>query len=158
MRTTINIDVALLEKFEDAMKRLRLSKNELLSLLLARIIRENEFEPRPHERVRYQERSKGLIIWKKEPITLESVFYEKYLDLRRNCKFSVSWFIAYAIKNYLDELIFDLSNSEVAKEDADNYVRNFVYCAKMIGTIPLYISVFGVPEMKYLERLLNINE
>ena len=74
MRTTINIDVTLLEKFETAMETLRLSKNELLSLLLARIIRENEFEPRPHERVRYQERSKGLIVWKKEPITLESVF------------------------------------------------------------------------------------
>ena len=118
MRTTINIDVTLLEKFETAMETLRLSKNELLSLLLARIIRENEFEPRPHERVRYQERGKGLIVWKKEPVTLESVFYEKYLDLRRNCKFSVSWFIAFAIKNYLDKLIEDLavSGDRIAKE------------------------------------------
>jgi hypothetical protein len=158
MRTTINIDMALLEQFETAMKRLSLSKNELLSLLLARIIRENEFEPRPHERVRYQERSKGLIVWKKEPVTLESVFYEKYLDLRRNCKFSVSWFIAFAIKNYLDKLIFDLSNTEVTKEGTYNYVRNFLYIAKMIGTIPVYISVLGVPGLKYLDKLLNINE
>ncbi len=158
MRTTINIDVTLLGEFETAMDTLHLSKNKLISLLLARIISKDEFEPRPYERVTYQERCKGLIVRKKEHINIESVFYEKYLDLRRNLKFSVSWLIAYAIKNYLNELVFDLINTDNTKVTPDNYARNFVYITKMLGTIPLYISILGVPELKYLEKLLTIAE
>ncbi len=158
MRTTINIDVTLLGEFETAMDTLHLSKNKLISLLLARIISKDEFEPRPYERVTYQERCNGLIVRKKEHINIESVFYEKYLDLRRNLKFSVSWFIAYAIKNYLNELVFDLINTDNTKVTPDNYARNFVYITKMLGTIPLYISILGVPELKYLEKLLTIAE
>jgi hypothetical protein len=70
MRTTINIDNKLLLQFEEAMDRLGLSRNELISLLLSRIIKKNHFEPRPYERVRYQERGKGLIVWKKSILTL----------------------------------------------------------------------------------------
>jgi hypothetical protein len=158
MRTTMNIDVTLLDEFKAAMETLHVSKNKLISLLLGRIISNNEFVPRPYERVKYQERCKGLIVRKKEHINIEPVFYEKYLDLRRNCKFSVSFLIAHAIKNYLDELIYDFSNSEDTKETLDNYVRNFVYITKMLGTIPLYISILGIPELKYLKKLRNLTE
>ncbi len=153
MRTTINIDRNLLERLEEAMDTLHLSKNELISLLLARIIRKNEFEPMPHKRIRYQERGKGLIVWKKKHINIDSVFYEKFLDLRRNFKFSVSWFIAFAIRNYLDELVEILSNSKDTKLILDNYDRNFVYISRMLGSVRLFISLLGYPGDKIIKRL-----
>ncbi len=154
MRTTININTKLLKELENAAKILNLPQDEVISQLLARIIRKNHFNPRPYERVRYQKRGKGLIIWKKEHINIDSVFYEKYLDLRRNFKFSVSWFIAFAIKYYLDELVYDLSNPRDTKKILDNYERNFVYITKMLGNVPLFISILGFPESKYLQRLM----
>jgi hypothetical protein len=84
------------------------------------------------------------------------VFYEKFLDLRRNYKYSVSWFIAHAIRNYLDELVADLTNPRDPEKILDNYDWNHVYITRMLGTIPLFISVLGFPEIKYLEKLLNI--
>jgi hypothetical protein len=158
MRTTINIDEELLEKLEEAMDTLHLSRNEMVSLLLTRIIRENEFEPRPHERIRYQERGKGLIIWKKKHINIDSVFYEKFLDLRRNFKFSVSWFIAFAIRNYLDELVDNLSNLDDTENFLDNYDRNFVYITNKLNNNNLFVSILGFPELKYLKKLLNITD
>ncbi len=154
MRTTINIDEELLEKLEEAADALSLSNNEMISLLLARIIRKKEFKPRPYERVTYQKRNKDVVVWEKEHINIDSVFYEKYLDLRRNFKFSVSWFIAFAIRNYLDELVYDLSNPRNHEKILDNYERNFMYITRMLGTVPLFISILGFPELKHLERLM----
>ncbi len=154
MRTTITIDSELLEKLEEAASTLRLSNNEMISLLLARIIRKNEFEPRPYERVTYQKRGKDFIILEKEHINIDSVFYEQYLDLRRNFKFSVSLLIGFAIRHYLDELVYDLSNPRDHKKILDNYARNFVYITRMLDTVPLYISILGFPDLKTLERLM----
>jgi hypothetical protein len=150
----MNIDLKLFEKLEEAMDTLHLSRNELVSPLLARIIRKNEFEPKPHERIRYQERGKGLIVWKKKHINIDSVFYEKYLDLRRNYKFSVSWFIAFAIRNYLDELVCNLSNSDDSEIILDNYDRNFIYMYKNIESVHIFISSLGYPGEKILKRLM----
>ncbi len=154
MRTTITIDSELLEKLEEAADTLRLSNNALISLLLTRIIRKNEFEPRPYERVTYQKFGKEFIILEKEHINIDSVFYEKYLDLRRNFKFSVSWLIGFAIRHYLDELVYDLSNPRNHKKILDNYARNFVYITRMLDTVPLFISILGFPDQKTLERLM----
>jgi hypothetical protein len=70
----------------------------------------------------------------------------------------VSWFVAFAIRNYLDELVYELSNSEDVKTILDNYDRNFVYIANKLNKVPLYVSIFGFPGIKKLEKLLNIDE
>ncbi len=154
MRTTITIDSELLKKLEEAAGILRLSKNDMISLLLARIIRKDEFEPRPYERVTYQKWGEDFIILKKEHINIDSVFYEKYLDLRRNFKFSVSWLIGFAIKHYLDELVYDLSNPRDDEKVLDNYARNFVYITRMVDSVPLFISILGFPDHETLKRLM----
>ncbi len=154
MRTTITIDSELLKKLEEAAGILRLSNNEMYSLLLARIIRKDEFEPRPHERVTYQKWGEDFFILEKEHINIDSDFYEKYLDLRRNFKFSVSWLIGFAIRNYLDELVYDLSNPRNHKKILDNYEQNFVYIARMPDNVHVFISILGFPKLKTLERLM----
>jgi hypothetical protein len=104
MRTTIYSDTLLLDKLKAAMAEVGLSKDELIQLLVTRIIKKNSFVPRPCKAVKYQDGGPERV-WKTEHINLEPEFYEKALDLRRHFKFSVSWFIAFAITNYLDELV-----------------------------------------------------
>ncbi len=67
---------------------------------------ERRFKP-----VKYQKGVPGTV-WKIKKITFEPVFYEKALDLRRNFMYSVSWFIACAIDNFLDELVEEMLNPE----------------------------------------------
>ncbi len=140
MRTTINIDTALLIKLQEAIIEIDLPKDKLIARLISRIINKNSFDPKPYTTVKYQESSSERK-WKIEHINLEPEFYEKALDLRRHFKFSVSWFIAFAIMYYLDELISDLSNPENSEKNMDNYLRDYAYISKMIGSKSVFITI-----------------
>ncbi len=147
MRTTIYINIDQLDDLKAAMTKIDVSKKEMISLLLTRIIRKSSFEAESFKPVRYQ--MKGLGIKRKiEHIDLEDVFYEKALDLRRNFKFSVSWFIAFGIINYLNELVNEMSNPKNPEKIMDNYDRNSVYIARMLGGVQVFISMLGYPKLK----------
>ncbi len=103
--------------------------------------------------VKYQKDVPGTI-WTIEKIKFEPVFYEKALDMRRNFKYSVSWFIAYGIDNFLDELVNEMLNPEDPEIIADNYDRNSVYIARLLGDVQVFISMLGFPEEKYLTRFI----
>jgi hypothetical protein len=147
MRTTINIDRVALDKLKEAMTDIDLSKNELIELLVSRIIKENSFDPKPYETVKYQ-KSRPDGEWKIEHINLKSEFYEKAQDLRRHFKFSVSWFIAFAIVNYLDELIYDLNNSGNSENILDNYVRDYVYFSEMVDSKRIFVTILDTQAKK----------
>jgi hypothetical protein len=140
MRTTIYINTILLGKLKEAVSEINVPKNELITLLVSRIIKKNHFSPKPCETVKYQ-KSRPDIEWKREHIKLEAVYYEKVLDLRRHYKFSVSWFIAFAIVNYLDELVDDLKNPEDCDKVLDNYVQDYAYISEMLGSIRIFITM-----------------
>ena len=153
MRTTIYINSILQNKLINASDVLNVSKHELVSILLSRIIRSNSFYSKPYEAVKYQD-SFPDAVWKREHIILDPVFYEKALDFRRNFKFSVSWLISFAVMNYLDEIVENMSNPDNHDSIMDNYHRNFVYISKMLGGIHVFVTMMGIPEEKYLEKLL----
>jgi hypothetical protein len=140
MRTTIYINTVYLDKLEEAMAAVDLSKDELITLLVARIIKKNSFAPEPYKTVEYQKSRPG-IVWKREHIKLDSLFYEKDLVLRRNFKFSFSWFIAFAIVNYLDELVYELKNPKNCNNILDKYVKDYVYISKMVGSKRVFITM-----------------
>jgi hypothetical protein len=85
MRTTIYINTILLGKLKEAASEINLPKNELITLLVSRIIKKNHFAPKPCVTVKYQKSRPG-IEWKIEHIKLEAVYYEKVLDFRRHYK------------------------------------------------------------------------
>ena len=153
MRTTVNINSILLNKIKSASSANNISKNELILILLSKLINSNEFNPKPYKAVKYQDSYPG-IVWKREHIQLDPVFYEKVLDFRRNFKYSVSWLISYAVMNYLDKLVKELDKSGTHEYFMDNYPRNYIYISKMLGGIHMFITILGVPEEKYLEKLL----
>jgi hypothetical protein len=140
MRTTIYINTIYLDKLKEAMVAVNLSKNELVALLVSRIIKKNSFTPEPYKTVEYQE-SRPDIVWKIEPVKLDPLFYEKDLVLRRNFKFSFSWFIAFAINNYLDELVYELRNPKDCDKVLDNYVQDYAYISEMLGGIRIFITM-----------------
>jgi hypothetical protein len=140
MRTTIYINTIFLDKLEEAMAAVDLSKDELITLLVSRIIKKNSFDPKPCKTVEYQKSEPG-IVWKIEHVKLDPLFYEKDLVLRRHFKFSFSWFIAFAIVNYLDELIYELRNPKGCENTLDNYTRDYVYISKMVGSIRVFITM-----------------
>ena len=104
MRTTVYLNSLHFEKLETASKVLNLSTNEIVTILLTRMTDNSVFSTKPYETVKYQT-SNPDIIWITMHVTFKPVFYEKVQDLRRNYKFSVSWFISYAINKYLDIIV-----------------------------------------------------
>jgi hypothetical protein len=147
MRTTIYINTILLGTLKEAMTEVDLPKDKLMELLVSRIINKNNFDPEPYKSVEYQ-KSRADIIWKREHIKLDPEFYEKVLDLRRHFKFSVSWFIAFAITNYLDELINELMNPEDYEKIMDNYTGDYVYISKMVGSKRVFITILDTRREK----------
>ncbi len=144
MRTTINTDTLLLNKLREAMVEVDLPKDKMIELLISRIIKKNSFVPQPGKTVKYQDGGPERE-WKIEHINLEPEFYEKVLDFRRHFKFSVSWFIAFAIIHYLDELVSDLLNNE---DNLDNYSGDYVYISEMVGSIRVFLTMMGTKSKK----------
>ncbi len=147
MRTTINADTLLILKLREAMAEVDLTKDELIKLLISRIIKKNSFVPQPGKTVKYQGGGPERV-WKIEHINLEPVFYDKVLDLRRHFKFSVSWFVAFAIINYLDELVNDLNHSGNSAKNLDNYTGDYVYISEMAGSILVFITMMETQSNK----------
>ncbi len=147
MRTTIYIDTILLDKIKDAVAEVGESKDELVERLIQRIIDKNSFVPKPCKRVQYQDGGPGGK-WKIEHITIEPVFYEKAQDLRRHFKYSVSWFIAFAIKYYLDELISDLKNPGKSENTPVNYAGDYVYFSEMAGSFRVFLTMMDTHSKK----------
>ncbi len=129
------------------MAEVDLSKDELIKLLISRFIKKNSFIPQPGKTVKYQDGGPERV-WKIEHINLEPVFYEKVLDLRRHFKFSVSWFVAFGIINYLDELVRDLSNSGNSAKILDNYTGNYVYIFEIVDNILVFITMMETQSRK----------
>jgi hypothetical protein len=147
MRTTIYSDTLLLEKLKAAMDEVGLSKDALIQLLVTRIITKNRFVPMPCKAVKYQSGGPERV-WKTEHINLEPEFYEKALDLRRHCKFSVSWFVAFAIVNYLDELVNELKNSGNSENILDNYVSDYAYISEMVVGYRVFLTIMDTQSKK----------
>jgi hypothetical protein len=146
-RTTIYINTILLNTLKEAMADIDVQKDEMITLLVSRIIKKNSFNPEPYKTVKYQE-SGSEIVWKIEHINLEPEFYEKVLDLRRHFKFSVSWFIAFAITNYLDELVNELKNPKNCEKPMDNYTGDYAYISKMVGSKRVFITMLDTRREK----------
>ncbi len=124
-----------------------LSKNELIKLLISRIIKKNSFIPQTGKSVKYQDGG-SEIVWKIEHINLEPEFYEKVLDFRRHYEYSVSWFLGFAIIHYLDELISDLKNSENSENNLDNYVGDYAYISEMVDSVRVFITMMDTKSKK----------
>jgi hypothetical protein len=144
MRTTINIQKKLFLKLENASETLNISKNEIVDLLLRKIIAANSFKSKAFETVRYQERDPEKN-WHQLHVTFSPRLYETGLDSRKFFKYTVSYVVSFAIINYLDELINKIIKLNYNVEKVDNYPLDYIFVAKDFNNFQGFVIIWGVP-------------
>jgi hypothetical protein len=154
LRTTININPLLLTRLKEASGTLEISTNEIIMLLLGAVQSKKGFNIGELRGVRYQDADPDRK-WCRFHVTYRSRMYEKALDMRRFFKCSVSFIISFAIFKYLDEIVERIKDSENSNRIMDNYPSNYIFISKMYNGIQGFTIIWGVPEQKYLENLIQ---
>lgn len=139
IQTTINISMEKLDKLIIAAERLKTSRTAIISSLLNHHSRINRRSLEMWKSVKYQERM-DKSKWRRCHISVRADEYEFFIDLRKVMKMSVSFLIAYAIDEYLDELF----------SPTDKSVDNYPYCNYMIskfevGNVICCVFCWGIP-------------
>ena len=123
--TTINIRKDLLVRMIRKKKKLEISLNSLVDLLLKKALNWNKNSVRTFISIKYQPYNKELGFHKLH-VNLDQVLYERCLDLRKLYKLSVSYILALCIKLYLELLSNDIAESYVT----DNYHNSYILMSK----------------------------
>jgi len=95
-------------------------RSTIVVMLIKRIMDDNRPLLREDRCVEYQERQPGKE-WHRLHVYLHMKEYECFLDLRKFCKKSVSFLVAFGVYKYLDEIIKEL---EIIRIIPDNYLIN----------------------------------
>ncbi|MBP7738666.1 MAG: hypothetical protein KA369_22010 [Spirochaetes bacterium] len=137
METTLNIDKDILNKMTRAAQLKRISRTELIVILMNKVMGETMNPFFFGRMVQYQEkRDPGE--WHKFHIILRPDEYEFFLDLRKLLKMSVSHILAFAVERYLSKLINEVIT--------DNYLyKNYVMIRELINNIQSWKLIWGYP-------------
>jgi hypothetical protein len=141
LRTTLNIHVDILSRIYTAAIKLNKSHREIIILLFMRIMQNHSLLQGKFTTVKYQpddERNK----WHKFHICFKPDENEFFGDLRKFCKFSVSYLLAIAVREYLDELMGDAE-----KKSVDNYpyFNNYMIYREIVSGIISWRLYWGYP-------------
>jgi hypothetical protein len=137
METTLNVDIGILTQITRASKSRGISRSELITILIKKVMNENIITVNMGKLVKYQKKS-SLANWHTFHLNLREDDYEYFLDLRKLFKMSVSLILAYAVEKYLIHL--DEINT------ADNYrFRNYVIVKEVIENIICWRYYWGYP-------------
>ena len=83
--------------------------------------------------------------WHRFHIKLNDYEYEYCLDMRKFYKMSVSLIVAYAVSNYLDEIIIKLLDTNM-REVTDNYhYKNYILIQEIIDSTICWKIYWGIP-------------
>ncbi|MCP4136803.1 MAG: hypothetical protein GY754_37885 [bacterium] len=148
--TTININRELLEEVEAAAKLLKMSRSDVVILLLNRVMEKKEISLEVFKQIKYQFRDLASN-WKRIHVYPEVERYEMMLDMRKIFKRSVSLIIATAINEYLDLLVKELSATE-KPEKSDSYPSDYLFLARDSCGIQKFVIYWGFPEEAHLEQ------
>jgi hypothetical protein len=137
METTLNIRIDFSKKITLAAQSRRISKSEMICILIKKVM-ENISKPENIGRmVQYQQRrNKGE--WDKIHLYMREDEYEYFLDLRKILKMSVSLILAYAVEKFLDKLM----KSNITD---NNRYRNYIIAREVIDDIICWKLIWGFP-------------
>ncbi len=153
MRTTVYLEETCIEKLNETKIKLDISRNRLVLMLLERIAKRGDFQAKSFKPVCYQECSPGSKR-KTMHVRFDPANYEKAQDMRRNFKYSVSWFVVYGIDNFLDEILDEFTGTGDYENKTVNYEQNFLAISDVYGNVQGFCSFWGIPEKKYITELL----
>ncbi len=138
IETTLHVHKGILERLNKVAVITRKSRTSIIKFLIQRVMNGNQGLIKTNSRIKYQERDLKEN-WQRIHIVFNEYEYEYCLDLRKFCKLSVSYIIAYAVLRYLDELL-------VRHKMTDNYCyKNYVFIKKTIDETVIWQIYWGIP-------------
>ncbi len=136
IETTINIKSEIRDKIIKASSEMNISMNKIITMLIIRLVHNRSLKIKMFTSVKYQDTGED-IVWHRLHVSFTTDVYEKALDLRKVLKMSVSFIIAKAVENVLNEILDDYSKTKTT----DNYCRNYVFIPNYNDGV-LYFTIF----------------
>lgn len=154
IRTTLNIKSSLLNRLDNAASIYNIKRTKIIVLLLQRLMDDMDKFFNKSKCVKYQN---DLVCdsdcWMKLHVKYTQYQYDYFTDMRKVYKRSVSLLLAYAIENYLNEIL-ELIGREKNNENLDNYLkRSHVIFGRQVDGVMCWKLFWGIP--KNLEKILN---
>ncbi|HOT43963.1 MAG TPA: hypothetical protein PLM53_05875 [Spirochaetota bacterium] len=135
MKTTLNVRVDILLKISQAAQRKGLSRSDMIVLLIKKVMNDAPDTTHLGKMVQYQKKRKPYE-WRTFHVRFRMDDYEYFLDLRKLFKMSVSLLLAYAVENYLDEVL--------TRNFSDNYqFRNYTVIREVVDNIIFWKLIWG---------------
>ena len=144
--TNINITDNSHRKLKAGASRLKITKNELVILLITKYLTEQEGKYEMLSRVRYQKKQDHES-WDPIHVWFTPAFYNKCLNLRMFHKLSLSYILKQAMMLYLDEIF---------QSPTDNCYNQFIFLSTVIKNCPIFIITWGYPQQEIIHKLYKI--
>lgn len=151
INTSIYIKSDLLGRVFETASYLGISSNKIITLLLYKVMNNKCSMYKLFNPVCYQRGDKNTK-WNCFHISLKDNVYEAAIDLRKMFKMSVSFIIAIAIAEYLEEIIQDFYKNTA---NTDNYHHTYIFISNNYEGIFSFTIFWGIPPKKILKTLLN---
>jgi len=117
IKSSVNINIGKLSLLENFSEANELSVNEVVALLLRKIMKDGNYSARKFRAVKYQEIDPDKN-WDTLTVYFEDVDYEFFTDMRKFFKESVSLLLAKAIDLFLDTILSEVE--EILRNYADS--------------------------------------
>ena len=138
IETTFHVHRNILEKLNNAALRSGKARTSIIKLIMQRMMQNNQRMIKGNSRIQYQKRDLKEK-WNRIHIALNEYEYEYYQDIRKFFKMSISLILAYAVLQYLDEVL---------KEDinTDKYLfRHYALIKKVFEGTTCWQIYWGIP-------------
>ena len=144
IETTLNIEKKIMNDINNSSSNAGISRSKIIKLLFARTIKDNHKLVKSNHGIVYQD-SDDNNEWHKFHIVYRIDEYEYYLDMRKLFKMSLSRILAYAVKNYLREVMEKLT-AKNRKKFTDNYpLKNYITIKDMTTGVVCWKLFWGIP-------------
>lgn len=150
INTSIYIKSDLLNMLNEAACILGIPSGKIITILLLKVMNNKSSRPVLFNSVCYQKRNESTK-WHCFHISLKHDIYESAVDLRKVFKMSVSFIIAEAIKEYLNEVILNFRKKKII---TDNYHHTYIFIANEYDGIYSYTVFRGMPPEQTLKNLI----
>ena len=145
IQTSVNVLKDILEKIEHAANAAGKTRNEMIILLIMEAIKKKDTAIQYGRSVQYQD-SAPKENWERPHIYLSEYEREYLLDVRKFLKMSVSFLLAFAVREYLDEILKKLTGFKPLK-GWDNYLYNGYSFSYGVYKSSLHLGIYwGKPE------------
>ena len=122
IKSSVNINIGKLSLLENFSEANELSINEVVALLLRKILEDGNYSARKFRAVKYQEVDPDKN-WNTLTVYFEDVDYEFFTDMRKFFKESVSLLLSKAIDLFLETILSEVEEILLNYADSDWDIR-----------------------------------